>query len=362
MEQARTSSSPPASSEPHRSRRVLLTGVASPWGGRLAQALEDDPEIEAIVGVDSEEPTRELGRTEYVRVGTEHALIRRIVQAARLDTVVDTRLIVDSSLRPRRQIHETNVIGTMNILAACSGPETPVRKLVFKSSAHYYGCRQDDPAFFGETMQRPDRPRTAIERDVVEAEAAVADHARRNPGTSVAVLRVVNVLGPGMRTAHTRLLDLPAVPMVLGFDPRYQFVHTDDVVRALSFAVERDLHGVYNVAADGVLALSEVISLLGKVPAPIISPYLTPLAALPLRAAGIRIPEEMLVQMRFGRGLDNRLLKSRGFAYDFTTRETVQRLAVEQHLHPLQRDGEEYRYEREVEDFLRRSPLVRDAE
>ena len=30
-------------------------------------------------------------------------------------------------------------MGTLNILAACSGPDSPVRKLVFKSSAHYYG-------------------------------------------------------------------------------------------------------------------------------------------------------------------------------------------------------------------------------
>ncbi len=64
--------------------------------------------------------------------------------------------------------------------------------------------------------------------------------------------------------------------------------------------------------------------------------------------------------MRFGRALDNRLLKASGFTYDFTTRETVQRLAAHQRLHPVLRDGDGYRYEREVEEFLRRSPLVRD--
>ena len=53
--------------------------------------------MEAIVGVDSEDPTRELERTEFVRVSNQHALIRRIVQAAEIDTVVDTRLAVDSA-------------------------------------------------------------------------------------------------------------------------------------------------------------------------------------------------------------------------------------------------------------------------
>ena len=86
--------------------RVLITGLASHWGGRLARALEDDPEVETVIGVSPEEPTIELERTEYVKVGIQHSLLRRIVQAAEIDTVVDTRLIVDSVAASRRVAHE----------------------------------------------------------------------------------------------------------------------------------------------------------------------------------------------------------------------------------------------------------------
>lgn len=341
------------------SRRILITGLSSYWGGRLAQALEARPEIEAIVGVDSEEPTRELERTEYVQVSNRHALLQRIVKAARIDTVIDTRLVVDSVVTSPREAHENNVIGTMNILAACTGPDSPVRKFVFKSSAHYYGCEQDDPAFFTESMRRPHAPKTRIERDIVEAEAAVADFADKHPDVTVSVLRFANVLGPDVRTSHSRMLGLLAVPMVLGFDPRYQFVHEDDVVRALEHATTERLHGIFNVGADGVLALSEVISLLGKRPAPVLPPWGTGLLATPLRSLGLRIPDEMLNQLRYGRGLDNRLFKAGGFDYELTSRETVISLAEHQRLHPVLRGAEEgYSYEREVEDFLKRSPLV----
>jgi UDP-glucose 4-epimerase len=345
------------------SRRVLVTGLSTYWGGRLAQALESHPEVEVIIGVDSEDPTRELERTEFVRVGTQHALLRRIVEAAEIDTVVDARLVVDSSTTTPRQAHENNVIGTMNILAACGGPNSSVRKLVFKSSAHFYGTEQDDPAFFTEQMGRPHPPRTPIERDILDAEAAVAEFAEQHPDTMVTVLRCANALGPDVQTAHRMLFSLPVVPMILGFDPRYQFVHEDDVVAALAHGLRNDLPGIYNVAADGVLALSEVAGLLGKPYVPMLPPWGTGLAAGVWRRLGLAVPPEMLSQLRFGRGLDNRKLKASGFTYRYTTRETVIKLREHMRLDPILRGVREpYQYEREVEDFLRWSPHVRHGE
>jgi len=155
--------------------RVLVTGLSSFWGGKLAQTLEKDPAIEAIIGVSPDDPTCELERTEFVRVGTQHALLRRIVQAAEIDTVVDSRLIVDSTTSSARAAHEANVIGTMNILAACSGPDSPVRKVVFKSSAHYYGCEQDDPAFGDEPWEDKALVQTVAHEIRATIQAELAD-------------------------------------------------------------------------------------------------------------------------------------------------------------------------------------------
>jgi UDP-glucose 4-epimerase len=344
------------------SRRILVTGLSTYWGGRLAQALEAFEEVEAVIGVDNQEPQVELERTEYVKVGAQHALLRRVVEAAEIDTVVDTRLVVDSTTTSSAKAHDNNIIGTMNILAACSGADSPVRKVVFKSSAHYYGCEQDDPAFFDESMGRPHPPRTPIERDIVEAEASLGEFAEKNPGVAVSILRFANVLGPDVRTSHIGLFSLPAVPMILGFDPRYQFVHEDDVVHALEHAVKNNAPGVFNVAGDGVLALSEVAGLLGKPYAPVLPFWGTGLAASALRRVGVNIPPEALNQLRFGRGLDNRRYKATGFVYGYTSREAVLKLGEHLRLHPLVRGGQEpYRYEREVEDFLRWSPHVKNA-
>jgi UDP-glucose 4-epimerase len=346
-----------------RSRRVLITNLSSHWGGRLAQRLERDQELETIVGVDTTDPQHELQRTEFVRVDTDDGLLRRIVRAAGIDTVIDTRLIPDPLVAPLGRAHEINVIGTKRVLAACAGSQSPVRKLVFKSSAHFYGSDHDDPAFFTEDMARTRPARTAIEQDVIEAESAVAEFARAQPELTVTVLRFAPAIGGELRASHLGLLGLPVVPSILGFDPRWQFIHEDDVVGVLGHAVSHELPGVYNAAADGVLALSEVVSLLGKPLLPVLPPWGTVFAAMQLRRLGLRVPVEMLRDLRFGRGLDNRRLKASGYRFHYTSREAVQKLRAHQRLRPLLRSGgESYRYEREVEEFLRWSPSVQGLE
>jgi len=345
------------------SRRVLVTGVQTYWGYRVARELEQRDEIETIVCVAPEDPLGELDRAEYVKVGSQHALLRRIVDAAEIDTVLDTRMVVNSISTASRLAHENNVIGTMNILAACSGRDTTVKKFIFKSSTHYYGSEQDDPAFFTEAMRRPHAPRTPIERDIVEAEAAVNDFNEKQPDTSVTILRCPNVLGPDVPTPLRDLASLPFVPGILGFDPRLQVVHEDDVADALVHVTEHDLPGVFNVAADGVLALSEIAGLLGKPFLPFLPPWGTGLALAPLRRLGFNMPPELQSLLRFGRGVDNRKFKATGFEYRYTTREAVLKLGEHLRLSPILRGAREpYRYEREVEEFLRWSPSVQGRE
>jgi UDP-glucose 4-epimerase len=209
-------------------------------------------------------------------------------------------------------------------------------------------------------MRRPHPPRTQLESDILEAEQAVEGFAARNPDLTVTVLRFCNALGPDVRTTHTELFALPAIPCILGFDPRYQFIHEDDLVAVLRFAVEHDLPGVPNAAADGVLALSEVASLLGKPLAPILPPWGTSLAAAAVRPVGIRTSAEVRQQLRYGRGLDNRKLKVAGYTYAYTSREAVLKHAESLRSRGLRHvEGEPYRYEREVEEFLRWSPSIR---
>jgi UDP-glucose 4-epimerase len=343
-------------------RRILITGISSPLGGRLAQRLELDPRVETIVGVDTTDPQHPLERTEFVRVDTEQALLQRILSAAGIDTVVDTRLVADPWVSGPTRAREITVAGTEQVLRACGGSGSPVRKLVFKSSAHYYGFSSEDPAFFSEEMGRRRPAGIGIERDIVDAEAMVCEFAARDRERTVTILRLADELGGEQRASHLALLSLPVVPSILGFDPRWQFIHQHDAVGVLAHAVLNELPGTYNAAADGVLALSEIASLLGKPTLPLLPPFGTGFAAAQLRRLGVPVSVELVRQLRSGRGLDNRRLKATGYAYRYTSREAVLKLRAHQRLRPLLgAGGDSYRYEPEVEEFLRRSPSVRPS-
>ena len=338
-------------------RRVLVTGLGTFWGGRVAQRLEADPGVEVIIGLDTTEPTVELERTEYVRSDPSYSILSRIVRATQVDTIVHTFLVVDGGQMSGRQVHEINVIGTMNLFAAASQPESRVTNVVVKSSTLVYGATHRDPVWFAEETPRSSSPRHRVERSLVEVESYVRDYVVDNPHVTLAMLRFSNVLGADITTSLTRLLRLPAVPYVLGFDPRLQFVHEDDVVRAIMFVLDRQLGGVYNVAGDGLLPWSEVVTMCGRrrVPLP---PVGRSLLAAPLSRLGLDISPELSDLFTYGRGADNRRLKDAGFTYDHTSAGAVQAFVEADRLRRTVGSPEPYRYERDVEQFFRHSPAV----
>ena len=344
-------------------KRVLITGLGTFWGGRAAQALEKDPSVDVIIGLDTIEPKVELERTEFVRADQSYSILARIVRATQVDTILHTFLVVDSTRMSGRALHEVNVIGTMNLLAAAGAPDSSVRQLVVKSSTLIYGASERDPTWFREESPRTGPPRTRVERSLLEVEDYLRDFAEDNPHVIVSLLRFSNVLGTDIVTPISKALQLPATPCILGFDPLLQFVEEDDVIRSIEFVMHNQIPGIFNVSGDGRIPWSEVAAICGKRTWPL-PPYGTGLAASVLDTSRIcELPPELLDLLRFGRGTDNRRLKRAGFNYRYTTAGAVQNFAEASRLRQTVGNSRpSYRYERDVEAFFQHSPaVVRDA-
>ena len=81
---------------------------------------------------------------------------------------------------------------------------------------------------------------------------------------AVTTLRTANLMGPTITAAMTGYFRLPVLPTVLGFNPRMQFLHEQDVLDVLQHAATSEVAGTYNVAGDGMLTLSQVARRLGR--------------------------------------------------------------------------------------------------
>jgi UDP-glucose 4-epimerase len=223
----------------------------------MAALLASDPTISDVIGVDVVAPESPIPGTEFVRADIRNPVIAKVMGEAGVDTVVHMGVIATpKQAGGRSTMKEINVIGTMQLLAACQ--RTPsVRSLVVKSTAAVYGSGPKDPAKFTEDMEPRHSPSSGWPKDSVEVETYVRGFARRRPDVCVTTLRFANFIGPRVQTALTSYFSMPLVPTVLGFDPRLQFVHEDDGLEAIRTAVLSPRQGTFNIAGDGVLMLSQ---------------------------------------------------------------------------------------------------------
>lgn len=291
-------------------RRIVITGISSHWGSELARRLERDPAVELVAGIDTEPPAADLERTEFIEADIRSPLLSRLLPGTAADTVVHCGFLwYPAPGKPDRALHDINVIGTLQLLAACE-KTTTLRAVVARGSAAIYGCEGAAPFFFREEMARRYPLKTRFQRDVRELENYFDNFARRHSEITCCMLRFQPEIGPDIRTPLAGYLSLPVVPTQLGFDPRLQFIHSSDATGALEAAVRNPVRGAVNVAPTGALSLSRVLRIAGKpslpIPHPLFGPALTQLGRR-LRMGGTYGDGVRL--LRYGRGVDNRRLR-----------------------------------------------------
>jgi UDP-glucose 4-epimerase len=300
-------------------RVVLLTGVSRYLGARLASTLAADPSIERVIGVDTIPPRPEaltqLGRTEFVRADIRNPLIAKVIAQAEVDTVVHMNVIATPlGAGGRTAMKEINVIGTMQLLAACQKAPS-MRKLVVKSTTAVYGSSPRDPALFTEDADPKALPKSGYAKDAVEVEGYVRGFGRRRPDVTLSLLRFTNFIGPVIETPLTRYLSLPVVPTVLGFDPRIQLCHEDDGIEVLRRCALGDHAGIFNVGGRGILLLSQAIRRVGHPSFPVPSPAVSVVAKLFRRAGLVDFSPEQMRYLEHGRVADvSRLEAELGWA------------------------------------------------
>ena len=297
---------------------VLVTGVSRDLGARFARSLAEDSS-RRVIGVDVTPPRHDLGRARFVRTDIRSPAVARVIATHDVDTVVHLALVsTPARVGGRSSMKEINVIGTMQLLAACQ--QTPrVTRLVVQSSVSVYGASPRDPARFSEDMSARAEPRTGFGKDAIEVEGYARGLARRRPDLVVTTLRLASLMGAGVDSHLTRYLRMPVVPRPAGFDARLQFLHPSDAVAGLELATSRALPGTFNVAAPDVVTLGQAVRRMGR-----LSVYV-PRRSAPWLASVLRpsrladLSADQLDALTYGRVMDTSRLTAVGFAPRFSS-------------------------------------------
>ncbi len=310
----------------HYPKVVLVTGACRFLGGYLTARLAQNPMIKGVIAVDAIAPSkdmlRRMGRAEFVRADIRNPFIAKVIRNGDVDTVVHAAA---ASYAPRSggtaALKEINVMGAMQLFAACQKAPS-VRRVVLKSTSEVYGSSAHDPVMFTEdsTSRRP--LRGGFAKDSLDTEGYARGLGRRRPDIAVTILRLANMIGPAMDTTLSRYLAGPLVPTMFGRDARLQLLHEQDALGVLERAAMAGKAGTFNIGADGIIMLSQAIRRAGRIPLPVPGFGVWALDSLRRANRYNEISRDQFAYLSYGRVMDTTRMRSElGYQPKWTTAE-----------------------------------------
>jgi UDP-glucose 4-epimerase len=201
-------------------------------------------------------------------------------------------------MRNLERLHEMLSVGTMyllNLLAAAR-----LSHLMLMSTTEVYGAQPTNPNYLPEDAPRRAGRGNPFLRDKIDVEEQFERLAQQHPDTVVTTVRTCAILGSASRNWVTRFLGQRVVPVAAGYDPLIQFVHENDVTRAVLDMMVHPAAGAFNIVGDGVMRLTRAIAMAGKTALPLPAPILYVAANMLWQASVSPVPSSSLDFLKYG--------------------------------------------------------------
>jgi UDP-glucuronate 4-epimerase len=259
--------------------KILITGVAGFIGSHLADRLL--AEGHTVVGIDNFDPFYPRGaKEENLRGAGEHErftffeadirskedLDQLAAKVGSIDAVV--HLAAKAGVRPSLEdpvgYHETNVVGTANLLELARG--LGVRQFVFGSSSSVYGVNPNVPWSEADKVLLPISPYASTKLSS-ELMGHVYAHLY---GMRFIALRFFTVYGPrqrpdlAIRKFCHRIMKGESIDVFGDGSTRRDYTYVDDIVSGVVSALsyDRSPYEIINLGNDRTVPLSELLALL----------------------------------------------------------------------------------------------------
>lgn len=308
-------------------RSVLITGAAGYIGRQVVAALAADRRhLTTIVASDLHEqsPERRLAGVEYLAADICSSELARAFVKYAVDVVVHLAAVVTPGMHSDRGLeYRVDVLGTENVLKACVS--AGVQKFIYTSSGAAYGYYPDNAPWLDENDPIRGNEAFAYAYHKRLVEEMLARYRAEHPAMQQLIFRPGFILGADTHNQITNLFEQKRIVGLRGADSPFVIIWDQDVVGAILQGIFQRGSGIYNLAGDGVLTLSEMARLIGK-------PYL----ALPVGLVAVALwvgqrlrltqygPEQVRF-LRYRPVLANRRLKEEfGYTPQKSTRQVFE--------------------------------------
>lgn len=247
--------------------KILITGISSPLARLVAHQLLQHGHT--VLGIDRRPWPEAPPGVQIFLADIRKRPAEDVFRIHRPDALIHMATVTWLTARSEER-YRTNLMGTRALFDYCH--TYGVSQALFIGRHTVYGAAPDAPLY--RTEAEPPLAATTFPNlaDLVAADLFAGSTLWRHPDMTVAVLRIVYMLGGSRRGTLANYLQGPKVPTVMGFDPLFQFMHEVDGARAIVAALEGQAQGVFNVAGPPPVPLSILCRETGRVAIPIPEP------------------------------------------------------------------------------------------
>lgn len=244
--------------------KVLIPGIT----GRLARlvALRLVATGHEVLGIDRRPWPDAPKGIEVFQLDIRKRAAEDVFRKHRPEAVIHMATVTHLTVRNEDR-YRINLFGTRAVFDHCH--HYGAQHCIFVGRHTYYGAAADSSLYHGE--EDPPMAMTTFPElsDLVAADLYAGSALWRYPELNTSVLRLCYTLGPSASGTLATFLRGQRVPMVLGFDPLFQFMHDDDAAQAICTALEKKVRGVYNVAGPQPMPLSLIVKQAGRQAVPV---------------------------------------------------------------------------------------------
>lgn len=305
-------------------RNVCITGASGYLGGRLFHELEADKNIGTLVGIDIVPPSKNFKKMSFHKMDIRDSRLGELLSMHKIHTVFHLAFVV-TPIHNKRLMYDIDYNGTRNVLekACLSG----VKHTIVISSTLAYGAHKDNPHELKEDDPLRGNRSFPYGYNKALVDDMVQDFARLHPEMIITILRPCTIFGPNVNNYVSKMLFRPVTVSVFGYDPRAQFLHEDDFVRACLIAMEKQPSGAFNIVGDGTLTTKEIASAVGTKVIPLPSWILYALLEIlwSLHLPGVEVNRGYLDYVRYPFVASSDKAKTQlGFYPEYTSIKTLE--------------------------------------